>query len=405
MDDYPEANARHYVFMLEGLHDVADALEKRGIGFALRHGSPPRVALSFEKDAHSIVVDCGYLRHQRAWREEVATHAQCPVTQIEADVVVPVDTASPKLEVGARTIRSKIWRVADKFLQPLRTVTPKVEWSKRIASDFDLDDPTRVAAKLKIDHSVEPVSQFFAGGTKEAKKRFEKFCEQRLPEYAEQRNHPEHDEVSHMSLYLHFGQISPVWLVLEAAKFESESKLSVQSFIEELVIRRELAMNFVSREPHYDRFDAIPEWAQTTLEAHADDKREHHYTLRQLEDAETHDLYWNAAMREMRFTGYMHNYLRMYWGKKILEWSKTPHGAHAALLTLNNKYFLDGRDPNSYANAGWIFGLHDRPWPERPIYGTVRCMMASGLERKCDIKGYVAKVDRLIESATRHEKK
>jgi deoxyribodipyrimidine photo-lyase len=163
-----------------------------------------------------------------------------------------------------------------------------------------------------------------------------------------------------------------------------------------MIVRRELAMNFVNYSPHYDSFKCLPNWARQTLAEHTGDPREHVYTRTQLENARTHDEYWNAAMREMKYTGFMHNYMRMYWGKKILEWTKTPEHAFRTTLAINNKYFLDGRDPNSYTGVAWIFGIHDRAWFERPIFGKVRFMAASGLERKCDIKGYVNKVDRLV---------
>jgi len=166
--------------------------------------------------------------------------------------------------------------------------------------------------------------------------------------------------------------------------------------LEELIVRRELAANFVYYHRDYDNFDCLPEWAKQTLKDHRKDRRLYIYTRRQLEDAKTHDPYWNAAMQEMKYTGFMHNYMRMYWGKKILEWSSSPERAFRNTLAINNKYFLDGRDPNSYAGVAWIFGMHDRAWPERSIYGKVRCMMASGLERKCDIRGYVSKVQGYI---------
>ena len=166
--------------------------------------------------------------------------------------------------------------------------------------------------------------------------------------------------------------------------------------MEELIVRRELAANFVYYHRDYDNFDCLPGWAQKTLADHRKDRRSYTYTLRQLEDAETHDPYWNAAMKEMKTTGFMHNYMRMYWGKKILEWSSSPELAFRNTLAINNKYFLDGRDPNSYAGVAWIYGVHDRAWPQRAIYGKVRCMMASGLERKFDISAYLDKVKAYI---------
>jgi deoxyribodipyrimidine photo-lyase len=217
-------------------------------------------------------------------------------------------------------------------------------------------------------------------------------------------------------MYLHFGQISPIWLVLEArrraaaARAESDEGASdaetaharaesVDSFIEELVVRRELAHNYVFYEENYDSYHALPPWALQTLTEHAGDERSYLYSDAELAEAATHDEYWNAATREMTYTGYMHNYMRMYWGKKILEWSPDPETAFNRALELNNRYFLDGRDPNSYANVAWIFGLHDRPWQERPIFGKVRIMKASGLKRKCDMPGYLAKVEGLTRGS------
>jgi deoxyribodipyrimidine photo-lyase len=200
-----------------------------------------------------------------------------------------------------------------------------------------------------------------------------------------------------MSPYLHFGQLSPLYLALQIKAAVSRLKKAQEAYLEELIVRRELAMNFINYTPNYDSYGCLSQWAQKTLKQHQTDKREYVYTRRQLEDAETHDEYWNAAMREMKITGFMHNYMRMYWGKKILEWSKTPQHAFRTTLAINNTYFLDGRDPNSYTGVAWVFGVHDRAWFERPIFGKVRYMAASGLERKCDIQGYVRKVNALVK--------
>ena len=197
-----------------------------------------------------------------------------------------------------------------------------------------------------------------------------------------------------MSPYLHFGQISPLYLALEVLKKREELQADSAAYLEQLIVRRELAMNFTHFTPDYDTFSCLPHWAKKTLFDHAFDKREHLYSTDELENARTHDPYWNAAMNEMRTTGFMHNYMRMYWGKKVLEWSEGPEEAFETLLHLNNRYFLDGRDPNSYAGVAWIFGQHDRAWSRRPIFGKVRYMSASGLERKCDIRAYVSRVDR-----------
>jgi deoxyribodipyrimidine photo-lyase len=394
MDDYPEANARHYTFMLEGLRDVAAALAPRGIGFSLVHGPPPEVALRLGRDATLLVCDRGYLRHQRAWRDRVAAEAACRVVEVEGDVVVPVDAVSDKREFAARTIRPKIHRRWKEFLTELPEIALQRRARPTGVPTLDLGDIPALIRGLKLDASVPPVSALYRGGTAEAERVFREFCAQRFSRYAAHRNQPQTNDVSHMSKYLHFGQVSPVWLALEARRSGAPAE-DVDTFLEELIVRRELGFNFVRHTPDYDAYATLPAWARTTLAEHRGDLRPRLYTAAQLDDAETVDPYWNAAQREMRASGYMHNAMRMYWGKKILEWSPSPEEAFATALALNNRYFLCGRDPVSYANVLWIFGLHDRPWAERPIFGKVRYMNAAGLERKCDIRGYVAKVERL----------
>lgn len=395
-DDYPDANLRHYRFMLEGLAETAEALRERGITFVLRRGEPDHVALELAEEAAAVVCDRGYTRPQVAWRKAVASGAECPVYQVEADVVVPVDTASNKAEFAARTLRPKIERLRGEFLQPLRK-TPLPHGKLLDLKSESLDDLDALLGRLKVDRSVPAVTHFFRGGTEAARKWLKGFVHD-LKGYGDDRNQPQTDHVSHLSKYLHFGQISPVEIALAAREKQAPDD-DRASFLEELIVRRELAQNWVHFTPRYDHYDSLPEWARGTLAKHTKDRREHVYTDGELERAETHDPYWNAAMREMRYTGYMHNAMRMYWGKKILEWSETPEDGFRRTLRLNNRYLLDGRDPNSYANVGWIYGLHDRPWGERPIFGTVRYMSAGGLERKCDIHAYVEKVERLVAEA------
>ena len=398
MDGYPEANVRHYRFLLEGLQDTAAALEKRRVGFVLQRGEPPEVALKLARKAALVVCDRGYLRHQKAWREDVAARARCPVVQVEGDVVVPVPAASGKREFAARTLRPKVHRLWNAYLRPL-SPTPLAHDSRRmVPKGLSLADVDALLGQLELDASVPPVHHLFQGGTSEVKKLLRAFLAHHLPVYQENRLHPETNHVSHMSKYLHFGQVSPVVLAL-AAREAKAADPQRESFLEELIVRRELAQNFCEYTPDYDAYACLPPWAQATLDAHRGDERPHQYTRPQLERARTHDPYWNAAMREMRYTGYMHNAMRMYWGKKILEWSSTPEHAHQTALWLNNRYFLDGRDANSYANIGWVFGLHDRPWGQRPIFGTVRYMSAGGLERKSDMEAYIEKVDALVARA------
>jgi deoxyribodipyrimidine photo-lyase len=246
--------------------------------------------------------------------------------------------------------------------------------------------------RLKLDGEVAPVRRF-AGGEGEARRRLGDFLDNGLARYADDRNRPETHAVSELSPYLHFGQISPVEIALAVREAKAASAAKA-GFLEELIVRRELAFNHVTYEPAYDRYDSLPDWTRKALAKATKDPRPHLYSLAELEAARTHDPYWNAAMLEMTATGYMHNRLRMYWGKKILQWSKTPEAAFDTMLRLNNRWFLDGRDPNSFTNVGWIFGLHDRPWAPQPVFGTVRSMGPNTF-KKFDAEAYVAEVGRM----------
>jgi deoxyribodipyrimidine photo-lyase len=398
MDDYPEANLRHYTFMLQGLQEVEGALRERGIQLVVRRGAPDEVALALAGRAALVVCDRGYLRHQRAWREQVAARAPCRVLQVEGDVVVPVEVASAKREYAARTLRPKLHRVWDDHLIELAETRPgRDSLELGLASEVDLADLDGVLDGLKLDRSVSPVRRF-RGGSEEARRRLRRFLDEKLDGYASERNEPAAWQCSFMSPYLHFGQIAPLEVALAVRDARAGRADDRHAYLEELIVRRELAVNFVQFQPDYDRFDSLPDWARATLAEHAGDARDPVYSLERLEAADTHDRHWNAAMREMTATGFMHNYMRMYWAKKILEWSPTPEVAFERTLHLNNKYFLDGRDANSYANVAWTFGLHDRPWTERPIFGKVRYMNARGLERKFDMASYRLAVDRLVDA-------
>ncbi len=384
-DHFPEANERHYAFMLEGLREVKRSLEKRGIQLVILHESPEKGVMQLSKKASLVVVDRGYLRIQRAWRENVAKRIDCSFIQVESDVIVPIEETSPKEEYAAATIRSKIHKKLNHFLIPLKQSDPTVDSSSMDFDFFDMDDAGKAISKLRIDRSVQKVS-FFKGGTEEARKHLEVFLEGKLDRFPELRNDPTLDYLSQMSPYLHFGQISPLFIALKVKEIKSPG---IEAFLEELIIRRELSMNFVFYNGKYDSFESIPEWAKKSLRSHQKDKREYLYRLEELEQAKTHDPYWNAAQREMVVKGKMHGYMRMYWGKKIIEWSKTPEEAFCAALYLNNKYELDGRDPNGFTGVAWCFGKHDRPWGERPIFGNVRYMNDRGLKRKFDADRYV----------------
>ena len=394
-DSYPEANERSFAFLLEGLAETAETLAQRGIKLVVRRGRPDEVALDLADKASLVVCDRGYLRHQRKWRRELARRANRRVVEVEGDVVVPVETASDKAEYAARTIRPKLQSKLDDFVGGHSARRPKKSsLSLHVTGGLDPRAPDDVLAKLDIDREVGRVERF-RGGTGEARRHLARFLRHDLPGYAEARNDPADPNASRLSPYLHFGQISPVEVAHKARGASGASKKDRDAFLEELVVRRELAVNFVWFTKDYDVYGCLPDWARETLEEHASDERPARYTASELERAETDDRYWNAAMNEMRKTGYMHNYMRMYWGKKILEWCNTPRYAYRTTLELNNRWFLDGRDPSSYANVAWIFGLHDRAWTEREVFGKVRSMTAAGLERKFDVDGYVDWVDGL----------
>ena len=395
MDDYPEANLRHYQFMLEGLQETQQLLAHRGIRMIVQHGSPPDIALSAGQKASVIVCDRGYLSFQKMWRKQVADQAPCFVVQVESDVVIPLEVVSNKAEYAARTIRPKIHKNLDDYLVGLLNSEPDHGPLDFDMDSLDLQDLDSVLSRLKLDRSV-PAVPFFHGGTSEAKEIFTNFISTKLGGYNEHRNRPETDYVSHMSKYLHFGQISPLYLAMEIMQATDKSKEDRDVYLEELLVRRELAFNYVNFNADYDKYEALPNWARITLNEHQNDIKPYQYSKEQLVAAETHDPYWNAAMLEMKYTGFMHNYMRMYWGKKIIEWCSPPEKAFQWALELNNRYFLDGRDPNSFVGVGWVFGLHDRAWFSRNIFGKIRYMSSSGLERKADPKAYVEKVNELV---------
>ncbi|QEF98974.1 deoxyribodipyrimidine photolyase [Stieleria maiorica] len=400
-DQDDELTLRQATFMLEGLRQTQSEIQARGIKMVVRCGSPVDVVCNVGKNASLVVCDRGYLRHQKAWRKKVASEVSCHVVQVESDVIVPVDIVSDHQEYAARTIRPKLHSHLAEFLVELSTTPIEKDSMSLSVGGEELSDLNSVVEKIRVDRTVPAVSEFFQGGTSQANAQLKRFIGGTLKRYGEERDRPESETLSYMSMYLHFGQISPLAIALEIKNSSSGTQNDRDSYLEELVVRRELSQNFVNFTDDYDSYSCLPDWATETLQDHRDDQREHHYTRSELVDAQTHDKYWNAAMNEMRHTGYMHNHMRMYWGKQILAWTNTPEYAYRVALELNNRYFLDGRDANSFANVAWIFGNHDRAFGERPVFGKVRPMTHSGLERKSDPDQYVERVNQRCEQATR----
>ena len=312
MDGYPEANERHYAFMLDGLADCAAEFQARGIAFVLRRGMPSDVALELSHKAAAVICDRSYIPAQREWRTALAEAATCPVVQVETEVVVPVDVASDKSEYAARTIRPRIHRVWDEYLVPLDETEPEMPADGLpLESDFDLSDPAALLSTLDLDRSVKPVKRF-RGGRVAALEMLNRFVDDVLDGYAKGRNEPSSAQTSFLSPYLHFGHISPVEMALAARDSGIGATEDRGSFIEELVVRRELAMNYANFAIGFETYDALPDWARKTLSEHAGDEREYVYDRAALEACGTHDAHWNDAMREMVHTGFMHNYMRMY---------------------------------------------------------------------------------------------
>jgi deoxyribodipyrimidine photo-lyase len=399
---YPRANERHYAFLIDGLAETRDRVEARGCFFLFRpYPEHNLLELSARLRPAVVVGDENPLREPERWREKAKEQLGRPFVTVDADVIVP-SALFPKEEYAARTIRPKIQRVLDQYLQPLDNPVAHHPPGNRLAEWQGLNRPideTVLRRDLPFDRSVAPVPGR-RGGTAAALRHLEQFVNERLAEYDTARNIPSRAGTSELSAYLHFGQISPLTMALAVQK-AGVPPAAREAFLEEMIVRRELAVNFVRRNPKYDQLEGCHGWAVETLRRHAADSRPYLYSLEQLEEGRTHDDLWNAAQREMVDTGRMHGYLRMYWAKKILEWTPTPTEAFGMAVALNDKYQLDGRDPNGYTGIAWaIGGKHDRPWgPERPIFGLIRYMVYSGCARKFSIPAYIDRVAALQRQA------
>ncbi|WP_459938961.1 deoxyribodipyrimidine photo-lyase [Desulfonatronum parangueonense] len=379
------AAIRHYDFLLKGLAEVESSLRAHRIAFALRLGEVVPSVIDFLRNTHAgmLVTDFDPLRIKRQWKQDVTAEVDIPVFEVDAHNIVPCWETSPRQEYAARTIRPKIHRRLDEFL----TDYPSLATLPATMPDLPPVDWQEARSSLKVDMNV-PEVDWLRPGEEEAKTMLRAFLDHRLEQY-EQRNDPNADVLSNLSPYLHFGQLSAQRVALEVMN-SNKSPAPREAFLEELIVRRELADNFCWYNKDYDRVDGFPDWAKKTLDKHRKDSREHVYELEAFETAATHGDLWNAAQKEMVSTGKMHGYMRMYWAKKILEWTSSPEEAMSIAILLNDKYSLDGRDPNGYTGIAWsIGGVHDRPWFERPIFGQIRYMNAKGCARKFNVKSYI----------------
>ena len=374
---YPEAAPGHMAFFKEGLKDAVQSLGMREIPAVICEGEPVASLRAVLDEARLVVTDDKPLRHHTSWVSQMCDAAQCPVHVVETNVVVPVSAALGKEAYSAASLRPRIMPLVPAYLEEIPEV-PVIHGAPELASSFS------TSAALAEDEAEAVLPK---GGHQSALETLRAFMGRGLASYDACRSAPGANCTSKLSPYLHFGHISPC----EVLRFVmARSGPGVDAFVEQLVVRRELAVNFVHYNEHYDTPACLPEWALTTLGRHARDARDYEYSLSELDSCSTHDPYWNAAQRQMERTGHMDGYMRMYWGKKVIEWSPSPEVAYSTLLRLNNRYELDGRDPNGYAGVAWCFGKHDRPWKERAIFGTVRYMNDKGLVRKFDMNPYLA---------------
>jgi len=388
VDDFLGAALRQYSFMLEGLQQTAESLSRKNIPFYLLHGQPEKQIPKFIRQYKicALVTDFDPLKIKQTWKKAIAEKINIPFYEVDAHNIFPCWYASPKQEYGAYTIRGKINKLLAEFMEDF----PKLkklpfEWTQKVPKI----DWNKIIQNLRIDSTVGKID-WLKPGPKAAQKMLRNFIENKLKYYEQRRNDPNQDGQSNLSPYLHFGQLSAQRVAIEVQKANINSKTK-KAFLEELIVRRELSDNFCFYNQNYDNTKCFPDWAKLTLKQHQKDKRQYHYCLEEFEHAQTHDDLWNAAQLEIVTRGKMHGYMRMYWAKKILEWSKSPEDAMRIAIYLNDKYELDGRDPNGYAGIAWsVGGIHDRPWPQRPIFGKIRYMSYSGCKSKFNIKQYIS---------------
>ncbi len=391
---YPWASDRIHTFILEGVEEKRKEFEKLGITYIFYlqkdDDSPKQTVKKIAKDAALIVTDdfpCFIIpEHNQA----IVEKAEIPVYAVDSNGIIPMSKFE-KENYAAYTIRPRIHKILDEYFVPFEET--KIKNKK---TDIKVDCPDtlitaknieKLLAECDIDHAVKP-SPIYHGGTKNGRKRLKKFIKEILPNYHETRNKPEIDGSSRLSSYLHFGFLSSLEIAL-AVKDSDAPEEAKDEFLEELIVRRELAYNFTNFNENYASLDALPDWVQKMMREHIDDEREEIFTLEELENCETYDELWNATQREMNITGEVHNYVRMLWGKLVIGWTKNYEDAFQILEHLNNKYCLDGRNPNSYAGILWCFGKHDRPWMEREIFGKMRYMTSNSTGKKFDSKKYI----------------
>ena len=398
--DYPYANDRLHTFILEGVPETARSLRAAGAGhvFHLRRSlrEPLDSLRQMAAKAALVVTDDFPTFVARRHNETIPGALDVSCVAVDASCIVPMQLLE-KREWAAYTIRPKIQRLLPQHLKPLPPLHLAHRWRSTPPSFHTEVTARRISslvAECEIDHRVAP-SLSFRGGRAAAEKHLRHFLEHNLRRYASGRNQPSEHATSNMSPYLHFGHICALEIALAVRRHAEEHKLMADEYLEELIVRRELSFNFAFHTRDYASLRALPEWARRTLREHAADQRSPCYSREEFEQARTHDALWNATQKELLLRGKIHGYYRMYWGKKVIEWSSTVQDALETMIYLHDRYALDGRDPNTYANILWLFGLHDRPWGERPVFGKVRYISLEGMKRKTNVDAYIREIEDL----------
>ncbi|XP_015522462.2 deoxyribodipyrimidine photo-lyase isoform X1 [Neodiprion lecontei] len=386
------ATIRHYKFHLAALKQVELECKNLNVNFHLLRGEPNDVILKFvEKyDMGAVITDFFPLRLPLSWVDDLKKKLpeDIPLCQVDAHNIVPCWEASDKLEYSARTIRNKINSKLDEYLTQFPPVIKHPYTTKQKFTENDWENALK---DVEIDKSVKEIT-WAKPGYEEGILELERFIEKRLKLYDSKRNDPTLNALSNLSPWFHFGMISVQRCILEVSKYKNSHKKSVESFMEEAIVRRELSDNFCFYNEHYDSLKGAKQWAVDTLDNHRKDKREYVYTLKEFENSLTHDDLWNSAQNQLLQDGKIHGFLRMYWAKKILEWTRTPEEALEWSIYLNDKYSMDGRDPSGYVGCMWsICGIHDQGWAERSIFGKIRFINYKGCQRKFDVKAFVAR--------------
>ena len=385
---YPFASDRFHTFLLEAVPETSRRLAKRGIGYVFhlrRRRSDPNDALyRLAAQAALVVTDDYPVFIPRDHNRSVPAKIGVPYLAVDSSCIVPMRLFEKK-EYAAYTLRPKLHRLLGAHLTPVERVELRVRFTGSAPAGLHTEvtdaNIAALVAECEIDHSVQAVRSI-RGGRLAAEAQLQFFLESNLQRYSS-------SAPSSLSPWLHFGHLSSLEVALAVKLYAAENGLNADGFLEQLIVRRELAFNHALHATDVMALANVPNWAQETLRKHDGDPREWCYTCEEFEKAETHDSLWNATQRELLVHGKIHGYYRMYWGKKVMEWSRSHQEALDIMIYLHDRYALDGRDPNTYTNILWCFGLHDRPWGERAIFGMTRWMSLEGTKRKTDVAGYI----------------